>query len=75
MFLCDSSLELLPHIAGTVVIMGRLTSMSGGSLFKTRKQQKYTNQEKLQLADTVVKKKVVGEGMGVPGFAVFVKTL
>ena len=49
--------------------------MSDWSLFKTRNQQKYTNQEKLQLADTVAKKKVVGEGMGVPGFVDFVKTL
>ena len=55
-------------IAGTVTIMGKLTSVSGVSLLKTRKQQKYTNQEKLQLADTVAKKRVIDEGMGVRGF-------
>ena len=68
MFLHDSSLELFSHIAGTVTIMGKLTSVSGVSLLKTRKQQKYTNQEKLQLADAVAKKRVINEGMGVRGF-------
>ena len=55
-------------IAGTVTIMGKLTSVSGVSLLKTKKQQKYTNQEKLQLADTAAKKRVIDEGMGVRGF-------
>ena len=41
MFLHDSSLELFSHIAGTVTIMGKLTSVSGVSLLKTKKQQKY----------------------------------
>lgn len=68
MFLRDSSLELFSHITSTFIIMGKLTSVSGGSLLKTRKQQKYTNQEKLQLADTVAKKRVIDEGMGVRGF-------
>ena len=68
MFLRDSSLELFSHIAGTVIIMGKRTSLSGGSLVKTRKQQKYANQEKLQLADTASKKRVIDEGMGVRGF-------
>ena len=39
------------------------------------KATEVTNQEKLKLADTVAKKKVVTEGMGVRGFVVLVKAL
>ena len=39
------------------------------------KATEVTNQEKLKLADTVAKKKVVTEGMGVRGFVVLVKIL